>query len=79
MQVKSLPRGGTRFRSSPLLQTPKVHALLSRLDALYAERDDAVGEGDLDRVHELQAAITETAQQVLAAKMVGYRAGSSRN
>ena len=72
MQVKSLPLGRTRFRSSPLLQTKKVHALLSRLDALYAERDDAVGEGDLDRVHELQAAITETAQQVLAAKMMNY-------
>lgn len=72
---KILPHGGIWFRSSPLLQTPTIHALLSRLDALYAERDDAVGEGDLDRVHELQAAITETAQQVLAAKMVGYRAG----
>jgi hypothetical protein len=43
-------------------------ALVRRLDTLYAERDDAVDEGDLDRVHQLQTAITETSQQILAAK-----------
>jgi hypothetical protein len=43
-------------------------ALVLRLDTLYAERDDAVDEGDLDRAHQLQAAITETSQQILAAK-----------
>jgi hypothetical protein len=47
---------------------PKPHALVRRLDALYAERDDALDEGDLDRVHQLQAAITEIVQQVLAAR-----------
>jgi hypothetical protein len=51
------------------MQMPKQHALVRRLDALYAERDDALDEGDLDRVHQLQAAITETAQQVLAANL----------
>jgi hypothetical protein len=45
-----------------------VSALVWRLDALYAERNEAVDEGDLDRVYALQAAITETTQQVLAAK-----------
>jgi len=47
-----------------------VSALVQRLDTLYAERNDAVDEGDLDRVYALQAAITETTQQVLAAKSV---------
>ena len=46
---------------------PKPHALVRRLEALYAERDDALDEGDLDRVHQLQAAITEAAQQISAA------------
>jgi hypothetical protein len=45
---------------------PKQVALVRRLDALYAERDDALDEGDLERVHQLQAAITETVQEVLA-------------
>jgi hypothetical protein len=48
---------------------PKQHALVRRLYALYAERDDALNEGDLDRVHKLQAAITEAAQQVMAANL----------
>jgi hypothetical protein len=51
------------------MQMPKQHALVCRLDALYAERDEALDEGDLDRVHQLQAAITETAQQVLAVNL----------
>jgi hypothetical protein len=49
------------------MQMPKQHPLVRHLDALYAERDDALDDGDLDRVHQLQAAIMETAQQVLAA------------
>ena len=48
---------------------PKQHALVCRLDALYGERDDALDDGDLDRVHHLQAAITETARQVLATNL----------
>jgi hypothetical protein len=55
------------FGAVTRMQMPKQHALVRRLDALYAERDDALDEGDLDRVHQLQAAITETAQHVLAA------------
>jgi hypothetical protein len=51
------------------MQMPEQHALVCRLDALYAERDDALDDGDLDRVLQLQAAITETAQQVLAANL----------
>ena len=47
---------------------PKQHVLVRRLEALHAERDDALDEGDLDRVHQLQAAITEIVQQVLAAR-----------
>jgi hypothetical protein len=46
------------------MQTPKESELVRRLDALYTERDDALSEGDLDRVYELQAAITETTEQV---------------
>jgi hypothetical protein len=51
------------------MQMLNQHALIRRLHALYAERDDALDEGDLDWVHQLQAAITETAQQVLAANL----------
>jgi hypothetical protein len=50
------------------MQMPKQHVLVRRLEALHAERDDALDEGDLDRVHQLQAAITEAAQQISAAR-----------
>jgi len=50
------------------MQTPNENALVRRLDALYTERDDALSEGDLDRVYEIQAAITETTEQVSGAQ-----------
>jgi hypothetical protein len=50
------------------MQTLKENELVRRLDALYTERDDALSEGDLDRVYELQAAITETTEQVSGAQ-----------
>jgi hypothetical protein len=67
--AKTLRTAGYVFEAIARMQMPKPYALVRRLDALYAERDDALDEGDLDRVHQLQAAITETAQQVLAANL----------
>jgi hypothetical protein len=43
--------------------------MADRLISLYEERDEAVAEGDLDRVHEIQDQINEIAaerQEVLA-------------
>jgi hypothetical protein len=43
--------------------------MADRLVSLYEERDEAVAEGDLDRVHEIQDQINEIAaqrQEVLA-------------
>ena len=56
------------------MKIPEQHALVRRLDALYAERDDALDEGNLDRVHQVQAAITETAQ-ILAARFAIAQSG----
>jgi hypothetical protein len=53
------------------MQTPDKRALVDRLNSLYVERDDALDEGDLDRVHELQVAITETAHQLSAVQTRG--------
>jgi hypothetical protein len=37
--------------------------MADRLISLYEERDEALEEGDLDRVHEIQNEIKETAAQ----------------
>jgi hypothetical protein len=42
---------------------PEERSLADKLLDLYAKRDEAVMEGDLERVHDLQAEITETAAQ----------------
>jgi hypothetical protein len=48
--------------------------MADRLISLYEERDEALGEGDLDRVHEIQDRIKETTaqrQEILASSMAG--------
>jgi hypothetical protein len=48
--------------------------MADRLISLYEERDVALGEGDLDRVHEIQDRIKETTaqrQEILASSMAG--------
>jgi hypothetical protein len=70
--LRSYPHGWM-VAGPPFNRTPEEHTLVLQLDALYAERDDALGEGDLDRLHEVQAAITETAQQI---SMVRRAAGA---
>jgi len=45
------------------MEMPDGDALTRRLDALYAERNDALSEGDLDRLYAVQASIVETIQQ----------------
>jgi hypothetical protein len=43
------------------MQTGRERPLVDRLDELYARRDEALQEGDLERVYEVQAEIGEVA------------------
>ena len=66
------------------MPTPKEHALADhfavRLVDLYEERDAALDDGDLARVHKLQTQITETAehQQDLLASAGDVEASAPR-
>jgi hypothetical protein len=67
-RCKYNPTYGYCSEAGRSMQTPKENELVQRLDALYTERDNALSEGDLDRVYELQAAIAETTEQVSGAQ-----------